>query len=40
MPLKLLEDPLEVARVKECVFTAMLDGYTAVVYNFVRNGQS
>ena len=38
MPLKLLENAVCRQQVEECVFGAINDGYTHVVYNFVRNG--
>lgn len=38
MPLKLLEDPVCLQRAKECAFTAIMDGYQHIVYNFVRSG--
>ena len=40
MPLKLLENPVILQQAKECVFSAIMDGYTHVVYNFVRLGSS
>ena len=40
MPMKLLEDPVAIQRAKECAFTAIMDGYTHIVYNFVRSGQT
>jgi len=40
MPLRLLEDPLTIERAKEAVMGAILDGYTHIVYNFVRSGHS
>ena len=40
MPLKLLEDPIVMQHAKECAFAAINDGYTHLVYNFVRSGNS
>ena len=40
MPLKQLENPVVIQQTKECVFSAICDGYTHLVYNFVRSGQS
>jgi hypothetical protein len=41
MPLKLIEsDPITIARVKDCVFQAIMDGYSHIVYNFIRNGST
>ena len=40
-PLKLIaQDPITIQRVKECVYSAIMDGYTHVVYDFIRNGCS
>lgn len=40
MPLKLLEDQVVMQHARECAFTAINDGYTHLVYNFVRSGNS
>lgn len=40
MPLKVLEDPVSVQKVKECAFAAINDGYTNLVYNFVKDGSN
>ena len=40
MPLKLLENPVAIQQAKECAMSAINDGYTHLVYNFIRNGQS
>ena len=40
MPLRQLENPIIIQQTKECVFAAINDGYTEVVYNFVRYGNS
>ena len=40
MPLQLLEDPVVMQQAKECAFSAINDGFTHIVYNFVRSGQS
>ena len=41
MPLKLIrEDPVTISRVRQCVYQAIMDGYTHIVYNFVRSGNS
>jgi hypothetical protein len=40
IPLKQLEDPVVMQQAKECVFSAICDGYTHVVYNFLRLGSS
>ena len=48
MPLKVLEDPVSVQKVKECAFAAIndgfwfrgFDGYTNLVYNFVKDGSN
>lgn len=40
-PLKLIHEcPVTIQRVKECVFQAILDGFTHVVYDFVRSGDT
>jgi len=36
----MLLDPIILQQTKECVFSAVNDGYTHVVYNFVRLGSS
>lgn len=38
MPLQLLEDPVTLKQARECAFSAINDGYTHLVYNFVRSG--
>ena len=40
IPLKQLEDPVCMQLAKECAFAAICDGYTHLVYNFVRLGSS
>lgn len=39
-PQKLLLNDAFVKKIKECVFQAIMDGYTTVVYNFVRHGDN
>ena len=39
-PLKMLEDPIIIQQTKECAFAAINDGYTHIVYNFVRSANS
>ena len=38
MPLKFLEDPVIVRQTQEAAISAILDGYTVIVYNFIRDG--
>lgn len=40
MPLKLLEDPVIVRQTQEAAIQAVLDGYTVIVYNFMRDGST
>lgn len=40
MPMKVFDDPVSVQKVKECAFAAINDGYTNLVYNFVKDGQN
>jgi len=40
MPLKFLEDPVVVRQTQEAAISAICDGYSVVVYNFVRDGSS
>ena len=40
LPLELVEDPVAMQNAKECAFSAICDGYTHLVYNFVRSGQT
>jgi hypothetical protein len=40
IPLKQLEDPVVIQKAKECAFSAIMDGYTSIVYNIVRAGSS
>ena len=41
VPLKLIEsDPIAISRVKDCIFQAIMDGYSHIVYNFIRNGST
>jgi len=39
-PLKLLQDPLILAQIQEAAINAVTDGYTHVVYNFIRSGDT
>jgi hypothetical protein len=40
-PMKLIhEDPITKSRVRQAVHQAILDGYTSIVYNFVRSGDT
>ena len=40
MPLKLLDDAVILQQTKECAFSAIMDGYTHLVYNFTRSGHT
>ena len=40
MPLKLLEDPVIVRQTQEAAISAILEGYTVIVYNFIRDGNT
>ena len=39
-PLKLLQDPLILAQIQEAAINSVIDGYTHIVYNFLRSGDS
>ena len=39
-PLKVLQDPQVVAQIQEAAINAVIDGYTHIVYNFIRNGDT
>ena len=39
-PMKHLEDPLIVIQMQEAAINAVLDGYTHLVYNFIRTGDN
>jgi hypothetical protein len=40
VPMKLLEDPVVLAQMQEAAITAVIDGYTHLVYNFIRSGDT
>ena len=40
MPLKFLEDPVIVRELQEAAISAILDGYSVIAYNFVRDGST
>ena len=40
IPLKFLEDPVIIKQAQEAAISAILDGYTVIVYNFVRDGST
>ena len=40
MPLKLLENPVIVRQMQEAAISAILDGFTVIVYNFFRDGNT
>lgn len=40
MPLKHLEDPVIVRQTQEAAIAAILDGYSVLVYNFIRDGST
>lgn len=40
MPLKFLENPVIVRQAQEAAIAAILDGYTVIVYNFIRDGNT
>ena len=37
-PLRLLEDPVIVRQTQEAAVAAVVDGYSTIVYNFIREG--
>jgi len=40
VPMKHLEDPVTISQMQEAAINAALDGYTHLVYNFIRSGDS
>lgn len=39
-PMKHLQDPVVVSQMQEAALNAVLDGYTHLVYNFIRSGDT
>jgi hypothetical protein len=39
-PMKLLQDPVVVAQMQDAALNAVLDGYTHLVFNFTRSGDT
>lgn len=40
VPMKLLQDPIIVTQMQEAALNAVLEGFTHLVYNFIRTGDT